>query len=110
VLADLVARLARLDTRPTPCKVLLLVEADDEDTRRALGALSLGPQFEMVLIPPGKPRTKPRPQRGLARASGEFWVIFDAEDRPEPAQLRKAVAGVRSLAPWVVCVQAELQY
>ena len=47
---------------------------------------------------------------GLARARGEFCVIFDAEDRPEPDQLRKAVAAFGSLPPWVVCVQAELQY
>ena len=111
VLPELVRRLARLDYPAGALQVLLLVEADDEDTRRALGAISLDPQFEVVLIPPGKPRTKPKACNvGLARARGEFCVIFDAEDRPEPDQLRKAVAAFGSLPPWVVCVQAELQY
>jgi cellulose synthase/poly-beta-1,6-N-acetylglucosamine synthase-like glycosyltransferase len=40
---------------------------------------------------------------------GEFVVIFDAEDRPEPLQLRKAVAQFRA-RPEIACLQAPLNY
>ena len=59
------ARPAGLSGRST--QVLLLVEADDEDTRRALGAMSLGPPFEVVLMPPGQPRHQ---AEGLQRGPG----------------------------------------
>jgi cellulose synthase/poly-beta-1,6-N-acetylglucosamine synthase-like glycosyltransferase len=64
-----------------------------------------------VLIPPSGPRTKPKACNvGLRHARGEFCVIYDAEDRPEPDQLLKAVAAFGSVPSWVVCMQAELQY
>ncbi len=37
-------------------------------------------------------------------------MIYDAEDRPAPDQLRKAVAAFRDAAPETVCVQARLRY
>ncbi|GAB3213918.1 glycosyltransferase family 2 protein [Marinactinospora thermotolerans] len=110
VLPSLLERLAALDYPLERLQVLLLVEEDDEETRAAIPEV-LSPVFETVLIPPGRPRTKPKACNvGLAQARGEFCVIYDAEDRPEPDQLRKAVAAFRSLPGWVVCVQAELQY
>ena len=49
----------------------------------------------IVVVPDGQPRTKPKACNvGLDFAHGEFLVIYDAEDRPEPDQLRKAVAAV----------------
>jgi cellulose synthase/poly-beta-1,6-N-acetylglucosamine synthase-like glycosyltransferase len=37
-------------------------------------------------------------------------VIYDAEDAPEPDQLKKAVVAFRKVPPDVVCVQAKLNY
>jgi cellulose synthase/poly-beta-1,6-N-acetylglucosamine synthase-like glycosyltransferase len=111
VVPALVAKLSVLRYPPDRLQVLLLVEEDDDPTRAALARIDLGPQFEVVLIPPSDPRTKPKAcNLGLEQARGEFCVIYDAEDRPEPDQLRKAAAAFRSLPDWVVCVQAELQY
>jgi cellulose synthase/poly-beta-1,6-N-acetylglucosamine synthase-like glycosyltransferase len=111
VAAALVAKLSLLDYPQERLQVLLLVEEDDGPTRQALDGMDLGSQFEVVLIPPSLPRTKPKACNvGLQRARGEYCVIYDAEDRPAPDQLRKAAAAFRSLPDWVVCVQAELQY
>jgi glycosyltransferase involved in cell wall biosynthesis len=111
VLPTLVANLSRLDYPKEKLQLLLLVEEDDGPTRCALNGIHLGPQFEIVLIPASQPRTKPKAcNAGLERANGEYCVIYDAEDRPEPDQLRKAAAAFRSVPDWVVCVQAELQY
>ena len=111
VLPALVAKLSGLDYPADRLQILLLIEEDDGLTRAALDRLSLDSRFETVLVPPSQPRTKPKACNiGLLYARGEFVVIFDAEDRPEPDQLLKAVAAFRSLPAWVVCVQAELQY
>ena len=111
VLPTLLAKLSALEYPADRLQVLLLIEEDDELTRTALDRIELDSRFEVVLIPPSEPRTKPKACNfGLAYAQGEFCVIYDAEDRPEPDQLRKAVAAFRSLPRWVVCVQAELQY
>ena len=43
----------------------------------------------IVEIPPGAPQTKPRScNAGLLLAKGDLIVIYDAEDRPDPGQLR----------------------
>ena len=111
VLTALVTKLSELRYPAERLQVLLLVEQDDGPTRAALREMDLGPQFEVVVIAPSEPRTKPKAcNAGLERARGEFCVIYDAEDRPEPGQLAKAVAAFRSLPDWAVCVQAELQY
>ena len=111
VLTALLAKLSGLRYPAERLQVLLLVEEDDRPTRDALDGIDLAPQFEVVVIPPSRPRTKPKACNvGLERARGEFCVIYDAEDRPEPEQLLKAAAAFRSLPDWVVCVQAELQY
>ena len=116
VLRGLLDRLSGLAYPVDKLQILLLIEEDDTETRSALDAVAagpdgLGPQFEQVLIPPEGPRTKPKACNvGLARATGELCVIYDAEDRPDPDQLRKAVLAFRSQSDRVVCVQAELQY
>ncbi len=110
VLPFLLNRLGHLDYPAERLQILLLIEEDDEATRGALPD-DLAPQFEVVLIPPSLPRTKPKACNvGLALARGEFCVIYDAEDRPDADQIRKAVLAFRTLSDRVVCVQAELQY
>jgi cellulose synthase/poly-beta-1,6-N-acetylglucosamine synthase-like glycosyltransferase len=37
-------------------------------------------------------------------------TIYDAEDRPDPLQLRRAVAAFKRLGPEVACLQAKLSY
>jgi cellulose synthase/poly-beta-1,6-N-acetylglucosamine synthase-like glycosyltransferase len=57
------------------------------------------------------PRTKPKACNvGLAQARGRFVTIYDAEDRPDPLQLRKAVAAFKLVDEDVACVQAKLGY
>ncbi|MHB8566078.1 MAG: glycosyltransferase family 2 protein [Nitrososphaerales archaeon] len=55
-------------------------------------------------------RTKPNAlNTGLANAKGEIVTIYDAEDRPDPGQLRK-VATYMIEHPNAACVQARLAY
>ena len=111
VLPTLVEKLSRLRYPKDRLQILLLIEEDDDQTRAALATTSLPRFFEIVLVPPSQPRTKPKAcNYGLTLARGEYCVIYDAEDRPDVDQLLKAVSAFRRLPRSVVCVQAELQY
>jgi cellulose synthase/poly-beta-1,6-N-acetylglucosamine synthase-like glycosyltransferase len=85
-----------------------VVEADDQPTAAAVARQHLPPHFEVVSVPAGRPRTKPKALAyALAFARGDYVVVFDAEDRPEPDQLRRAAAAFRD-SPGVGCFQARL--
>lgn len=91
--------------------VKLLLEADDRATIAAARSYAGALEPEIVLVPAGLPRTKPKAcNYGLLQARGEFITIYDAEDRPEPLQLRRVVAAFRRLPPLVACLQAKLSY
>jgi len=109
--AGLMAHLRELDYPADKLRVLLLVEADDQQTRDAVERAGIAPPFEMVLIPVSHPRTKPKACNiGLQRSSGAYLVIYDAEDRPETDQLKKAAILFAKAPEQVVCLQASLNY
>lgn len=111
ILPFLIERLAALDYPVDRLEILLLVESDDHETRHALDFFHLPPHIRPLSVPAGEPRTKPRALNvGLARARGEYIVVYDAEDRPEADQLRKAAATFRELPRRVICVQARLNF
>jgi glycosyltransferase XagB len=111
VVPTLLATLDALDYPRELLDVKLLLEADDDETIAAATANDVGHHIEIVLVPPGEPRTKPRALGfGLRLARGELVTIFDAEDHPDPLQLRRAVAAFRTLPPDVVCLQGQLTF
>ncbi|HXD46212.1 MAG TPA: glycosyltransferase [Pseudolabrys sp.] len=89
--------------------VLLAVEADDGETRAAIHAYAGPLPVRVIVVPDGAPRTKPRAlNAALAFARGHYTVIYDAEDRPEPDQLRRAVEAFAADDDGLTCVQARL--
>jgi cellulose synthase/poly-beta-1,6-N-acetylglucosamine synthase-like glycosyltransferase len=105
----LVAALRRLDYPLEKLDIKLLVEPDDVETREALAQLDLEPPFQVVVSPDIGPRTKPKALNvALPFARGAFTVIYDAEDRPEPGQLRRALDAFRTHDDRLACVQASL--
>src|SRR6266436_7455056 len=111
VVPQFVKAMSALDYPPEKLQILFLTEEDDAETRNAIRALCLPPQFEIVLVPDGKPRTKPRAcNYGLMLAKGPYVVIYDAEDIPDPLQLKKAILTFANHGTDVVCVQAKLNF
>ncbi|WP_112134168.1 glycosyltransferase [Glycomyces dulcitolivorans] len=111
VIADLVGNLDALDYPKERLQVLVLLEADDEETPAALAAADPPGYFRAIVLPDSQPKTKPKACNvGLTAARGEFLVIYDAEDRPDPDQLKKAVYAFRRSGRRVVCLQAALNY
>jgi len=63
-------------------------------------------------VPDIHPKTKPKAcNYGLNFARGEYLTIYDAEDIPQPDQLKKAVVAFRKHPPGrYLCFQAALNY
>jgi cellulose synthase/poly-beta-1,6-N-acetylglucosamine synthase-like glycosyltransferase len=109
VARQLVEAMRRLDYPEESLDILFLVEADDPETAAALWAAGPPASARIVTVPPGHPRTKPRAlNHGLALAAGVYVTVFDAEDIPEPDQLKRAVRLFERAPGQVRCLQARL--
>ncbi len=111
MIPHLVESISALDYPPTRLDVQILLESDDEETPRVIEELRLPPHFRVVTVPDRMPKTKPKAcNYGLIQARGKHVVIFDAEDEPEPDQLKKAIVAFSKADPSTVCIQCKLNY
>ncbi len=111
VLPSLVESLSRLDWPKDKLDVILLLEEDDSSTLEAAHSMSLPPFVRPLVVPNSQPKTKPKAcNYGLSYARGDFLVIYDAEDSPDPRQLKKVYLAFQKAAPGVKCIQAKLNY
>ncbi len=109
VLPALVRALKELDYPLAKLDIKLILEESDPETQAKAESLNLPHAFDVIVVPASNPQTKPKALNfAMQFARGKYVVIYDAEDRPEPDQLKKAIAafinGPRDLA----CVQARL--
>jgi cellulose synthase/poly-beta-1,6-N-acetylglucosamine synthase-like glycosyltransferase len=111
IIPQFVRAMSLLDYPVEKLEILLITEEDDLETRNAIFSMDLPAHFDVVTVPPGEPRTKPRACNfGLLKSTGDYTVIYDAEDIPDPLQLKKAVLAFANQPPEVVCIQAKLNY
>ncbi|MGB9604629.1 MAG: glycosyltransferase [Bryobacteraceae bacterium] len=111
VVPVLVRALRRLDYPRSKLDIKLVLEDDDRETLEACKKAGLEANVELIRVPPGQPRTKPKALNYALRfARGEFVTVYDAEDVPEPSQLKRAVAAFRRAPAELVCLQARLNY
>ena len=107
----LVRRLSRLDYPREKLEVILAVEAEDNMTRKALAASDLPPWMRVVVAPPGRVKTKPRALNlALEHCRGTIVGVYDAEDAPEPDQLRKVAEQFHRRGHEVACLQGILDF
>ncbi|MCK9893719.1 glycosyltransferase [Frankia sp. AgB32] len=111
VLPHLLTAIADIEYPPDRLDVILLLEEDDDETYAAALAGDPPDYLRIVRVPYSEPRTKPKACNvGLTLARGDLVTIFDAEDRPDPLQLRQAAIAFREVPANVVCLQAKLAY
>jgi len=130
VIPNIITNINNLDYPKDKLDVKLLVEELDGETldaARKFGLLGepevtignipidtykqLTKLFDVLIIPDSEIKTKPRAcNYGLFRARGEYIVIYDAEDDPEPDQLKKAYLAFRDLGDEYACFQAHLNF
>ncbi|MEO1304768.1 MAG: glycosyltransferase [Pseudomonadota bacterium] len=109
LIPQIVAAMTALNWPANKLDIQLLIEADDCDTLNAARAIHLPSYINITSIPAGGPRTKPNALNyGLARARGAYVTVYDAEDLPDPDQLRTVHAAFQTASETTGCVQAPL--
>lgn len=103
--------LSAMDYPAALLDIKLVLEADDTITRAAIERADLPPNIDVISVPHDGLRTKPRAMNyALSLCAGEIVGIYDAEDRPDPAQIRAVVDRLRHAPPEVACVQGYLDF
>jgi cellulose synthase/poly-beta-1,6-N-acetylglucosamine synthase-like glycosyltransferase len=98
-----------LDYPREKLQVILALEPNDLATRAAIARLGPMPHVQVLIVSSTGPKTKPKALNcALPFARGAFTAVFDAEDRPDPGQLRAALDAFHSHDSNVACVQASL--
>jgi hypothetical protein len=111
ILPHLARALSELDYPAAKLDIKLVLESVDSATVEAAAKLAFPGNVDLIVVPDRQPRTKPKALNyALQFATGDLAVIYDAEDRPEPDQLRKAATVFRYASPDVACLQARLDY
>jgi len=103
----LLASLAGLDYPVDKLDVVLLFHEEDRESLAAAKSAAPPDNVRFLVVPAGELHTKPMACNvGLLYAKGEFLVVLDAADRPEPDQLRKAAVAFRRGPRRLACLQA----
>ncbi len=111
VIPQFLEAIEKLDYPKNKLDVLLLLEEDDADSVAKVERMYLPSYVRVVVVPHSMPKTKPKAcNYGLSFAKGEYLVIYDAEDMPDPLQLKKAYLGFQKVGEKVLCLQAKLNY
>ena len=106
----LMRALRRIDYPARKLQIILAIDADDDATLAAAQRLPRRAGLSVLAVPVAQPRTKPRVcNAALAHATGELVVIFDAEDEPDPTQLREAAARFAQGGEQLACLQSPLR-
>lgn len=109
IIPDLMVALGRIVWPRSKIEIKLVCEADDSETLAAIRAQKLRPWVEVIEVPPEGPRTKPKAlSYALPTTSGDFVVLYDAEDKPHPLQLVEAWQRFREAGEDLACLQAPL--
>lgn len=110
VVGALIKSLKKLDYPEDKLDIILLLEENDKETLEAAKREKPPTSWRFLVLPDTQPKTKPKALNyGLQFARGEYLTIYDAEDAPDPDQLKKAVVALRD-HPDYICFQAALNY
>jgi glycosyltransferase XagB len=105
----LLTALNKIDYPRAKLDFKFVVEEDDKETFAALADARQLSSFEVIVAPAGMPRTKPRALNiALPLLRGQFVVVFDAEDAPDPGQIKMAAQCFAAASPRLACLQARL--
>lgn len=111
IIGRLTDNLLKLNYPHSKLDIKLLFEENDHATIAAAKALNLPECFEFIIVKNSQPRTKPKAMNfALPFVQGKYITIYDAEDKPEPDQLLKAVAKFELQDDDVACLQASLEF
>ena len=111
VVPRFIKAIEKIDWPKEKLEVIILIEENDPQTKEALLNTYLPDNVGISVVPYSIPKTKPKACNwGLSLAQGDYLVIYDAEDEPEPLQLKKAYVAFNKVPSDVICLQSKLNY
>ncbi|MBL4811421.1 MAG: glycosyltransferase [Rhodobacteraceae bacterium] len=111
IAGHLLQRLAQIDYPKARLDACLILEDNDHVTRAALARTKLPDWVQVITVPAGMIRTKPRALNyAMDFTRGSIIGIYDAEDLPARDQLHAVAAGFAKAPPEVACLQGVLDY
>ena len=111
IASHLLQRVQLIDYPHDKLDVCLVMEADDDTTRASLAQTNLPYWLRAIAVPKGTLKTKPRAMNAaLDFARGSLVGVYDAEDAPDPDQLRKVARHFANRGEKVACLQGVLDY
>jgi len=111
VLKSIIDAIKNIEYPKSKLDVIFLFEKNDHSTINIAKSLKPPASWRFFYVPNGTPTTKPKAcNYGLHFARGEYLVIYDAEDIPEPDQLKKALIAFQNSNGEYGCFQAFLNY
>jgi cellulose synthase/poly-beta-1,6-N-acetylglucosamine synthase-like glycosyltransferase len=111
IMSHLLANLRQLDYPKTLLQVILVMERDDITTAKTLAHTRLPPWITAINVPGGTIKTKPRALNyALDNCKGSIIGVYDAEDAPEPGQVRKVARHFAQGDEKLACVRGTLNF
>lgn len=121
IIPQLVKSILELDYPRDKLDIKFVCEVTDTSTIEALNAAGVGVSgtdatvvsvvTDIIKVPVAALSTKPRSCNYAAQfAIGDYIVIYDAEDKPDKDQLKKAFLAFKKSPLDTVCVQARLNF
>lgn len=111
VIYKLAWNLKSLDYPREKLDVKLLIESDDDVTINAVKEMTFPAIFEPIVVPYALPKTKPKAcNYGLYFSKGKYLTIYDAEDIPDPDQLKKVYKLFNKIPDNYIAIQCALNY
>lgn len=111
VVPQFIDAVGKLDWPKAKLECILILEEDDKETINEVNRLALPTFIRVLVVPDTLPKTKPKAcNYGLAHARGQYVVVYDAEDIPDPSQLKTAYAAFGKVPAGTVCLQAKLNF
>jgi len=111
VLSKLIKSLDNLDYPNDLLEIKLLLEEVDDTTAAVLSSIDLPSHMQVLTVPKDWLQTKPKAMNyALPFCTGDIIGIYDAEDAPEPDQIKKVVNHFMHAPANVACVQGNLDF
>lgn len=114
IIPMLLTHLMKFDYPKDKVEYFFMLEADDEKTIHALVSHTIhltDRNITVLTIPNSYPKTKPKALNcALPYLTGQYCVVYDAEDRPDKMQLRLSASSFVELPAEVSALQARLSF
>ena len=110
VMGQIIEALSSIDYPTDKLDLMLTMHDSDIETVQAFNDANPPAHFRAHMVPPSLPQTKPKDiNTAFPKATGKFFVIYDAEIIPDSDQLKKAYLAFKK-NPDIACFQTRLEH